>query len=84
MATLPLSVLGATQGGYWITLHITVKAGGCFGCGETNHWMKNCPWADTAAPKSKCEGKRRLALSKTVHNLGYPTYCVTHVNNFNG
>ncbi|OVA06412.1 hypothetical protein BVC80_187g6 [Macleaya cordata] len=30
------------------TTHLS--KGGCFGCGEGNHWMDTCPWRKTPCP----------------------------------
>ncbi|OVA03656.1 hypothetical protein BVC80_1787g184 [Macleaya cordata] len=51
---------------------IQPNEGGCFGCGDLKHWIKECPWRETSCSVPTCKGKRLLSLSGTTHNYGIP------------
>lgn len=43
---------------------------GCFKCGESGHWMKECPWDGCPCNKGNCAGRRKLLTSKTEESKG--------------
>ena len=42
---------------------------GCFQCGETDHWVRSCPWKESPCP-SGCQGTRKLWTSRQKKSYG--------------
>ncbi|OVA03945.1 zinc finger protein [Macleaya cordata] len=43
---------------------------GCFGCGESDHWKKHCPWLGTTCRVLGCSGIREMKLSSWEGHKG--------------
>ncbi|OVA12782.1 zinc finger protein [Macleaya cordata] len=39
------------------------RSTGCFGCGESSHWKKHCPWVGTTCRVSGSSGIREMKIS---------------------
>ncbi|OVA06878.1 zinc finger protein [Macleaya cordata] len=42
----------------------------CFGCGENDHWMRDCPWLGSPCRDDDCEGVRDVKISRWAGHEG--------------
>ncbi|OVA11542.1 zinc finger protein [Macleaya cordata] len=42
----------------------------CFGCGENDHWKRDCPWLGSPCRDDDCEGVRDVKISRWAGHEG--------------